>query len=103
MNKEVLIDYNLCFIEELAFILKVRSISDVYISTTKGMILFNSSYEFNKNFDIRPDKCITRKENYKPISHERKHRSPKYDFSKCALVIERIHFDQVAFIPEMQG
>ena len=66
MNKEVLIDYNLYFIEELAFILKVRGISDVYISTTKDMILFNSSYEFNKNFDIRPDKCITRKENYKP-------------------------------------
>lgn len=61
MNKEVLIDYNLYFIEELAFILKVRGISDVYISTTKDMILFNSSYEFNKNFDIRPDKCITRK------------------------------------------
>ena len=61
------------FIEELAFILKVRGISDVYISTIKDMILFNSSYEFNKSFDIRHDKCITRKENYKPISHEHKH------------------------------
>ena len=48
MNKKVLVDYNLYFIEELAFILKVRGISDVYISIAKDMILFNSSYEFNK-------------------------------------------------------
>lgn len=103
MNKEVLIDYNLYFIEELAFILKVRGISDVYISITKAVILFNSSYEFNKSFANRPDKCITRKENYKPIFHEHKHKGPKYDVSKCAVVLERIHLDQVAFIPEMQG
>ena len=34
---------------------------------------------------------------------EHKHKSPKYDVSKCAVVLERIHLDQVAFIPEMQG
>lgn len=58
MNKKVLVDYNLYFIEELAFILKVRGISDVYISIAKDMILFNSSYEFNKSFANRPDKVL---------------------------------------------
>lgn len=31
------------------------------------MVLFNSSYEFNIPLIPKPDKYITRKENYKPV------------------------------------
>lgn len=60
----------------------------MYILTTKHMVLFNSSYDFN--ISLIPNlTSILQEENYKPVSDEHRHKNTKQSISKSSVVRKR--------------
>ena len=76
-------------------------IRDSFQNIAEGGTLPNSFYEATITLIPKPDRDVTKKENYRPISKKENYRPLANRIQQHIKKI--IHHDQVGFIPGMQG